>query len=154
MKQSTLITALVGLACAAPAFGAAQKIDPEHLEFFEKKIRPVLVEQCYECHSAAEKIKGDLALDTRESLLKGGQSGPGLVPRNPQKSLLLKVIKHEEEDLEMPPKKPMLAENVIADFEKWIRIGAPDPRETTDRNQRPSTEQQLYADQRAHRPDS
>jgi len=131
MKRITALCIAMG-ASAAPLFGAAVKLDPEHLEFFEKKIRPVLVDQCYKCHSAGEKIKGDLVLDTREGLLVGGQSGPAIVPKKPEKSLLIKVIKHEDPDLAMPPKEPKLADNVIADFEQWIRMGAPDPREATE----------------------
>jgi mono/diheme cytochrome c family protein len=133
MKRSLLSSLVFGLALTAPAFGAAVKLEPEQLEFFEKKIRPVLVDRCYKCHSAAEKIKGDLALDTRAGLLKGGQSGPAVVPKQPAKSLLIKVIKHEQPDMEMPPKEPKLDDKIIADFEQWIRMGAPDPREATDR---------------------
>jgi len=111
---------------------AAAPSDLAQLDFFEKKIRPVLSEQCYECHSAgAKKIKGGLLLDTREGVLKGGDSGLAVVPGKPQKSLLLSTMKHEDPDesLHMPPKKEQLPEEVIANFEKWIKMGAPDPRD-------------------------
>ncbi len=98
------------------------------LDFFEKKIRPVLVKHCYSCHSADSKeVKGGLLLDTREGLRRGGESGGhGVVPGVPKESVLLEAIRFES--FEMPPNK-QLPENVIADFEKWVKMGAPDPRE-------------------------
>ncbi len=100
------------------------------VDFFEKKIRPVLIEHCYRCHSAAsKKLKGGLRLDTRRAIRRGGESGdPSVVPGEPEKSLLLAAIRYE--DLEMPPDRK-LPSRVIADFEKWIRLGAADPRDGT-----------------------
>ncbi len=99
--------------------------------FFESKIRPVLVEHCYECHSAeAGKSKGGLMLDTKHGIRLGGDTGPAVVPGEPEKSLLLAAIRHSDSDLEMPPQGDKLTDPVIADFEKWIRGGAADPRET------------------------
>jgi hypothetical protein len=103
----------------------------EQLAFFEKSIRPVLARECYTCHATtAEKIRGGLTLDTRQGVRKGGDTGPVIVPGQAQKSLLLKAIKHTDEHLKMPPKKK-LGEDVIAAFEKWIDMGAPDPRDGT-----------------------
>jgi len=115
---------------AEPAVDKALTAD--QIAFFEKKIRPVLVKECYSCHSAtAEKIKGGLTLDSRGGLLKGGNTGPAIVAGEPAKSLLIKGLKHDaKEDLKMPPKKKLGGE-VIADFEKWIAMGAPDPRDAT-----------------------
>ncbi|WP_009961397.1 PSD1 and planctomycete cytochrome C domain-containing protein [Verrucomicrobium spinosum] len=99
------------------------------VRFFEARIRPVLVEHCYECHSAeAGKAKGGLVVDTREGLLKGGEGGAAVVPGDLTRSRLLIAVKHLETDLEMPPKNPKLPAGVIADFENWIKHGAPDPR--------------------------
>jgi len=93
------------------------------VEFFEKQIRPVLVDSCYKCHSKdAEKIKGGLLLDTRDGLLKGGDTGPALVPGDPEKSLLVKAIRYTDENLQMPPKGKKLPAAQVADFEpgsKW-----------------------------------
>lgn len=98
--------------------------------FFEAKIRPVLVEHCYECHSVETgKSKGGLLVDTRNGIRDGGDSGPAVVPGDPAKSLLLTAIKHSDPDLEMPPKKAKLPDAVIADFQDWIKSGAVDPRE-------------------------
>jgi hypothetical protein len=106
----------------------AQEADREGIEFFEKKIRPVLVDRCYSCHSAeAKKLKGDLYVDSREGLLKGGELGPAIVPGDPDKSLLIKAIRYTDEELKMPP-KGKLTKEVVADFEAWIKRGAPDPR--------------------------
>ncbi|MEK0446836.1 MAG: hypothetical protein RLZZ399_2157, partial [Verrucomicrobiota bacterium] len=135
MKTRLSLPVSAGL-LALPLLGAfhasaAAPSDLSQLDFFEKKIRPVLVESCYECHSAdAKKLRGGLFVDTREGLLKGGESGPALLPGDPQKSLLLASIRHEHKDpdLAMPPKKSRLPDNVLADFELWIRMGAPDPR--------------------------
>jgi len=105
---------------------------PEALAFFETKIRPVLAGQCYKCHSAeSEKIKGGLLLDTREGIRKGGDSGHAVVPGDLKASLLIKAIHYEDDDLAMPPKKEggKLPADVIADFDNWVLMGAPDPRE-------------------------
>lgn len=102
---------------------------PENLEFFEKRIRPVLAEHCYECHSvAANKIKGDLLLDSRSSMLRGGDSGAAIVPGKPEESLLLETVLYANPDLQMPPKN-RLSDEVVADLEAWIRMGAPWPDE-------------------------
>src|SRR6185295_7913248 len=93
------------------------------------KIRPALSQYCYKCHSAeAAKLKGGLLLDTRDGLRAGGESGPALVPGEPDKSLLVKAIRHKDENLKMPPKEK-LPDAVIADLEKWVAMGAPDPRD-------------------------
>ena len=105
---------------------------PESIAFFEKKIRPVLVTKCYECHSAEAAKNGELGsglqLDTREGIRRGGDTGASVVPGKPSQSLLLAAIRHER-DLEMPPDSDPLKASVIADFEKWINMGAPDPRD-------------------------
>jgi len=99
------------------------------IEFFEEKIRPVLAQNCYECHSAkAKKLKADLYLDRKAGWEKGGESGPALMPGKPDESLLLSAIRYKDNDLRMPPEKK-LPKEVVADFEKWIAMGAPDPRD-------------------------
>lgn len=103
------------------------KLDPKHVEFFEAKIRPVLVDKCYSCHSATSKaLRGGLLLDTKQGLLVGGDSGPAIEPGKPADSLLIQALKFE--GFEMPPSGKLPAA-VIADFEHWVSIGAPDPRE-------------------------
>jgi hypothetical protein len=94
-------------------------------EFFEKQIRPVLVERCHKCHSSeAEKLKGGLLLDSREALLKGGDSGSAIELGHPEKSRLITALQYQDVDLQMPP-KGKLSDSQIADFIKWIKIGAP-----------------------------
>jgi hypothetical protein len=101
----------------------------EDLAFFEKKIRPVLVQNCYKCHSASsEEVQGELLLDTREGIRKGGLSGHAVAPKNLDESLLIEAIRYKDDDLAMPP-DGKLPDSVIADFEKWIMMGAPDPRD-------------------------
>jgi mono/diheme cytochrome c family protein len=108
---------------------AALASSAESVEFFEKHVRPVFVEHCHQCHSAeAEKVKGGLLLDTKEGLLKGGDTGPALVPGQPDKSLLIKAIRYTDENLQMPPKGKKLAAEQIAHLEEWVKMGAPDPR--------------------------
>ncbi len=103
---------------------------PEHIAFFESKIRPVLAESCYECHSAtAKKLKGGLLLDSSAGVQEGGFTGPAITPGDPDASLLVQALRHTTEDVAMPPKKK-LPPHVIADFETWVRWGAPDPRAT------------------------
>jgi len=103
--------------------------DAKGVAFFESKIRPVLVEHCYKCHSSdAKKSSGGLLLDSRDRIRAGGDSGAAVVPGKPADSLLLTAISHTDPDLQMPPKKPQLPPAVIADIKAWIAMGAPDPR--------------------------
>ena len=122
---------------AAPKSATAAKppkraSSPEEVAFFESKIRPVLVEKCYQCHATGEgnKVKGGLALDTREATRKGGDTGPAVVPGDVKKSLLLEAIRYANKDLQMPPEKQggKLSDTVIKDFERWVQTGAADPR--------------------------
>ena len=96
--------------------------------FFESKIRPLLAERCYECHGE-KKQKGGLRLDSKGGWQKGGESGPALVPGKPESSLLIKAVSYVEKDLQMPPKKPLAADEVAA-LQEWIKEGAFDPRVT------------------------
>ena len=128
--------------CLLTGLGDVFSAEPsaEGLAFFEKKIRPVLVERCYKCHSAeSEKLRGELLLDTREGIRKGGESGHAVVPKNLDESLLIEAIRYQDEDLAMPPKEK-LPPAVIADFEKWILMGAPDPREKNAATEKPNWE--------------
>ena len=130
-----LLAALVLVPAARPASAAepAPALDPAAVDFFEKKIRPVLTEHCAGCHSADaaknKKLKGGLRLDTRAGVLAGGDSGAAIVPGKPAESLLLTTLKYNG-DVQMPP-KGKLPDAVIKDFEKWIAMGAPDPRGDT-----------------------
>lgn len=121
-----LFLLLLGTTVFVP-FASATADDKAGLAFFESKIRPVLIKHCFECHAKdSKKIGGKLRLDTREEFRKGGESGSPLVAGKPGESLIIHALKWKD-DLEMPPKVP-LPEAVIADFEKWIAMGAPDPR--------------------------
>lgn len=112
-----------------PEDQAGLQLTPGQLKYFEERIRPVLVEHCYSCHSVeAKSVKGGLFLDSREGIRTGGDSGPALVTEKPEESLLLEALRHES--LEMPPDRKLPAD-IIADFETWIRSGAPDPRSGT-----------------------
>ncbi|HVR36004.1 MAG TPA: PSD1 and planctomycete cytochrome C domain-containing protein [Methylomirabilota bacterium] len=119
------------LAAMLPAIGprVTASTDAGDIEFFEARIRPLLATHCYECHSARENTsKGGLTLDTREGVLKGGHSGPVLVPGDPDRSRLVQAVRHLNEDLKMPPESDKLTEPEIADLAAWVRLGAPDPR--------------------------
>ncbi len=128
MPVRQLFVAAAVLATAT-ASAAADKIPDDQLKFFESKIRPVLIAQCYSCHSADTKKgpKAGLALDTADGLKTGGDSGPAVVAGNAKKSLLIKALKGTDGQEQMPPKEKLPAD-VIADFEKWVAMGAPDPR--------------------------
>lgn len=97
-------------------------------DFFESKVRPLLIERCYECHAVGKKTKGGLALDSRAGWQKGGDNGPAIVPGKPDDSLLIKAVRYEDPDLSMPPKKRLSAEEVAV-LTEWVKMGAPDPRE-------------------------
>ncbi|MBM79829.1 MAG: hypothetical protein CMJ78_04460 [Planctomycetaceae bacterium] len=127
MLRYRLLAALPLLFVVSSSFAA--EITPEELAFFESKIRPVLIRECYGCHSnKAGNVRGGLRLDTKQLMLIGGSSGPAIVPANLEESWLYNAMNHE--DFEMPPKRK-LPQSVINDFKKWIEMGAPDPRVNT-----------------------
>ena len=116
---------LLAVLCLATVLPAAD-MTPERRAFFESKIRPVLVKQCYECHSAsAKKVGGKLLLDSPGEMIGGGESGPVMQPGKPDESLLIQALRYD--GLEMPPKH-RLPEAVVNDFVVWVKMGAPDPR--------------------------
>ena len=123
MVWATLATVAVGIAQETPPRNA---LAPEKLEFFESKVRPILVQRCYECHSGQES-NGGLRLDYREGLLKGGDSGPALQADEPQGSLLLRAIRYQNADLQMPPSGKLDASEIEV-LETWVAQGAFDPR--------------------------
>lgn len=126
ISQRVAILSLILLSLTVTSLVQAEKPTPG-LELFENKIRPVLIEHCYECHSAATTdIKGGLRVDSREAIRSGGESGAAVVPHQTGQSLLLDALRHES--FEMPPGKK-LSEEVIADFVKWVELGAPDSRD-------------------------
>ncbi len=129
-----IMLAVVGIFLTASRRQAQMATQPqepsrEGLEFFEKKIRPALAENCYACHSEkSKKPQGGLLLDSIEAMLKGGASGlPAIVPGDPEKSLLIKAIRHNDAKLQMPMGGRM-PDQVIKDFEAWVKMGAPAPR--------------------------
>jgi cytochrome c553 len=125
--RTLALLALLVTSAAAPA--QSQELAPEDLEHFESKIRPVLVERCYQCHGAdPERIRAGLALVDAEGLRAGGDSGAVIVPGAPDDSLLVEVLRYEG-PIKMPPDGRLPAA-VVADFERWITLGAPDPRAT------------------------
>jgi hypothetical protein len=146
-KQILLPTALIALMSAVR--GSPQVPDAAGVEFFEQKIRPIFVEHCYKCHShEAEKIKGGFLLDTHEGLLKGGDTGPAIVPGEPEQSLLIKAVRYTDENLQMPPKGKRLSPDQVAALEAWVRMGATDPR--TSKGQELSKAETIAANARAH----
>jgi hypothetical protein len=129
-RQFHVLACLAGgaLLCAAPAL-RADAPSQAGTEFFESKIRPIFVNNCYKCHSSqSEKLKGNLSVEFRESLLKGGENGPAIVPGDPDKSLLIKAVRYTDADLQMPPHDKKLPDDQIASLEEWVKMGAPDPR--------------------------
>ncbi len=131
-KRFTKLWILMVFAMGTSQIVEAQQMETEsdaltadQTKFFETKIRPVLVRECYSCHSTRSQVKGGLWLDTKLGALSGGDSGPAIVPGNLDESSLWSAINHE--DYKMPPRKK-LSDEIIADFRKWIEMGAPDPR--------------------------
>jgi cytochrome c553 len=124
-EVARLLSTAVPMVLAASAAGA----DATSFEFFEKRVRPVLVERCYECHGE-KKQKGGLRLDSAAAVLKGGDSGAALVPGKPEESRLVKGISWSDPDFQMPPKNK-LSDSEIAALTEWVKLGAPDPRTNT-----------------------
>ena len=127
MRALGLRILTVGLWIGTLVHAMAQE-PSQKLDFFESKIRPVLVDRCYECHSAAASIlQGNLSLETRQGILSGGDSGPAVVPGKPHESLLIRVLRDQEP--KMPP-DGNLPEGIVKDFERWIEDGLVDPRDS------------------------
>ncbi len=117
----------IAIIFAAALSSTSLRADPGDLEFFEKKVRPLLDQRCSECHSPEKKVKGGLRLDSREGWAKGGDAGPAIVPGDLDKSLLIEAIRYKNKDLQMPEKRK-LPDEEIAILEQWVKMGAPDPR--------------------------
>src|SRR6478736_5695943 len=125
-----LVLSVAAVAVGSNAQPAAKSYTPEQIEFFESKIRPVLIEKCYECHSEEKgKAKGELVLDTRDGIRAGGERGPGIVPGKLDEGTILNAIRGTGR-LTMPPESRggLLPDSVVADLEKWVKDGAADPR--------------------------
>ena len=118
---------LVGLPTQQSARASSSDPSPQQIEFFEKKIRPLIAEHCYACHSDRASVMSELRLDSKEGMLRGGTRGPTIVPGEPERSLLLKVVSYTDPDLRMPP-TGKLSESQIGGISTWIKMGAPDPR--------------------------
>jgi hypothetical protein len=119
--------AILFLACAAAPAAADEAPSPADVQFFESKVRPLLAERCQNCHSVkAKKQRGGLLLDSRAAMLKGGDTGPAVVPGHPDKSLLIKAVRHADPELTMPPTGKLPAP-ALAVLEEWVRRGAPYP---------------------------
>src|SRR5687767_494153 len=124
-----LLLMMTGLFSLAGAVRADLPASAEDVAFFESKVRPVLADHCYRCHSSrSEKLKGGLLLDSREAVLKGGETGPSVVPGKPEQSRLIEAIGYLNVDLQMPPKGKLSAAQ-IADLTEWVKRGAPWPTE-------------------------
>ncbi len=123
--MNRIATSLLLFACLLPRGAVLAASAGEDL--FVSKIEPLLKARCFECHSHEKKIKGGLALDSKSGWQKGGESGPAIVPGKPESSLLIKAVSYVEKDLQMPPKKPLAADEVAA-LREWVKQGAFDPR--------------------------
>ncbi len=113
--------------CVFALFALCAAHGADDMTFFESRVLPVLQSRCYECHSHEGKIKGGLALDLKSGWQTGGDTGPAIVPGNPDRSLLIQAVRYADPDREMPP-KGKLAAGEIEVLEKWVAMGAPDPR--------------------------
>ncbi|MCE9564882.1 MAG: PSD1 and planctomycete cytochrome C domain-containing protein [Planctomycetes bacterium] len=121
MRGSITLAVLLVLSTAR---SQAAEPDAAAIAFFEKQVRPLLVEHCHSCHSAkAKKARGGLELDSREAILKGGDTGPAVEPGKPEKSLLMSAVNATKTELQMPPKGKLRAPQIAA-LETWIRDGA------------------------------
>ena len=118
---------LIALMSVVTFFGHLARA--QDADFFEKKIRPILVENCYSCHSAeAKKLKGGLYLDSRQGVRNGGKDGPILVPGDPEHSRMIEAFRWTNADLKMPPKRRLSSEQ-MADLTAWVKQGCRDPRD-------------------------
>lgn len=137
-RPSSVSLAVIGWLCLVPnssfAAESVSQPDPAKLEFFEKKIRPLLADNCYSCHAADTKPAGGLRVDDHRGLLTGGDAGPAIVPGQPENSLLLRRVQQEDIKRRMPKEGKALDAGQIADLTAWIRDGAVWPRPTVSAN--------------------
>jgi len=134
-RRNRFLQVLIGLAFVLMFNEGLFAEDSAGIEYFEAKIRPILIKHCYGCHSEeSKKSEGGLLLDSRLGISKGGDSGLAIVPKKPSESLLLSSLKHT--DLKMPPEKK-LSEGIIQDFERWIQMGAQVPQKGKTQSAKP-----------------
>src|SRR5262249_47048878 len=129
ISMNRIFVVALALCWTIPAMAQEKAITPDQLEFFEKKVRPVLAQHCFECHSTkSKKVKAGLLVDSRAGLLEGGDNGPAIVPGDPDKSRLIEAVRYTNNDWKMP-KKGKLPDAIIADLTAWVKMGAPWPDE-------------------------
>lgn len=134
--RSALMHSVLLFVLAIPVLGeepSTTSFSESDLEFFEKKVRPLLVQHCYECHGPEEQ-EGSLRLDSRKSLLKGGDTGPAVIPGQPKKSEMIAALRHDPDGYQMPP-SGKLPSKEIALLTEWVKRGAPWPAEEVDEQQ-------------------
>src|SRR5436190_23084338 len=135
------ITAVLAWLALAAGEAAGDSLPTEEQErFFESAVRPVFAEHCHKCHGPAKQRNG-LRLDSREALLRGGDSGPAIVPGQPDESPLIRAVRQIDDELKMPPESK-LTERQIADLARWVEMGAPFPAATAT----PATAGKLHRD--------
>ena len=136
----------IGLSLVATTVWASDEETKQKLDFFESKIRPLLIEHCYDCHShEAGESEGNLFLDSAAGVLQGGSFGPALIPGNPDASLIVLAVRYDNAKLQMPPAEKLDPESIKA-LEQWVAMGAPDPRVSD----AAPKEQQRTADPKSH----
>src|SRR6516162_5465734 len=118
-RTGWLLLAVLFLATCAPA-GGGDRDQAARVEFFEKKVRPILVGHCYTCHSADTRPAGGLRVDDRNGLLSGGNTGPAVVPGDPARSLLVQRVTHKDPKKRMPQEGQPLNDKQVADLTQWI----------------------------------
>ena len=127
-STNLLLAAILLSSLSVNAAVPPSKPSAADLAFYEQTVKPVLASACFECPShEAKKFKGGLVLDSTAAILKGGDTGPALVPGDVEKSLLIKAIRYSDVDLQMPPKNKKLSSDQIAALEKWVKLGLPMP---------------------------
>ena len=129
VKRKKTRALAIGVSVVISAAATAASPTADQLRFFETNIRPILIERCYKCHSSkAKKLQAGLHLDSHAGILRGGETGPAIVPGDIDNSLLIKAIRYTSDEIEMPPKSK-LSDAEIKDFEAWVKMGAPWPKE-------------------------
>ena len=126
---TTLCFLLLGHLLLAEEEILPDQLTPDQSEFFEAKVRPILAEHCYDCHSnQAKKLKGKLFLDSKWGWATGGVGGPAIIPGDLVESMVIDAVRHTEELVDAMPPKYKIEDEEIAILEKWVAMGAPDPR--------------------------
>ena len=144
-REFVLLALSIFLGCLGSKSIHARQLEGDTVAYFERHVRPLLIEHCYECHSLDTESSGGLSLDSREGLRRGGDSGAAIQLNEPDQSLLVRAIEYRDPKLQMPPSGKLSDSEILA-IRSWIEQGATDPRESSNSTSKKANNSALSVD--------